>query len=218
VTRPSVVPETADVERLFPPLDETVAGGPGEALSVPRKTGRRRWLWVTVSVALVLAVGGAGAAGWILLHRTPDFHSYDAAVQSTSSIAVEVQASTDNLMSVSDLDAFGRMLTIRDGDLSVIAVQAQSLRNARQRELLLAAVSAERAYLAELDRLVSLPAKTETAGQLQDVTSLCHSLEEALAAAIALHHSATPSASVSTDPTALTRPSYREAHCLRRGE
>jgi hypothetical protein len=97
------------------------------------------------------------------------------------------------------------MLTTRDGDLSATEAQARSLSDSRQREVLLAAVNAERTYLAELERLVSLSPKARTPGQLQRVGSLAHTLDGALAAAIQLHASEPPLALVSLDPTALTR-------------
>jgi hypothetical protein len=139
------------------------------------------------------------------LHRAPDFRSYDAGVRGTVSIAVDVQAATDDLRDVSDLPAFAKMLTIPDGDLSAWEAQARALPETRQREALLAAVSAERTYLAELERLVSLSPKARTPAQLQRVSSLAHTLDGALAAAIELHADAPPVALVSLDPNALTR-------------
>jgi hypothetical protein len=188
---------SADAEPLFAPL--------GEALLTPKRIGRRRWFWIGIVVAFVVAIGAGGAVAWMALHHAPDFRSYDRGVQETASIAASVQVATGDLRAVSNLPAFGRILTTRDGDLSATEAQARSLPDSRQREVLLAAVNAERAYLAELERLVSLSPKARTPGQLQRVSSLAHTLDGALAAAILLHATRPPLALVSLDPTALTR-------------
>lgn len=146
---------------------------------------RSWWRLALVTSVLLLLTGGAAYAGWMKFVR-PSVGTFDADVVAAAAIAEDVQRDQDALQDPSTLAAFAEDLEDASDDLSDVAATTGTIESDKHREAAESVVEALEAYLAELQRLATLPSAEINGSQYTRAEELADDLVSAIGVAATL--------------------------------